>query len=559
MMLNSESKKSFTLVIEVAEVQRPVALDFSNLGLPDELAEALMRAMVAHLGHTSVSTRKQAFRAIKVFGSFLRSHGLDKDVPLPANTILLLREWIQKKKTPLTARVMMNTLIGLLSWLERNIPSVLHPKMTFVVPRIKVVKNHVAERRHLGDEAIQAILKACHAEIVQTEKRLTQGHKLAFGQCEPEEQDLADLIASLLQIGGGRLASFSEVLAIGSPLRKWVEIYGGLRHIASLLYLSPRTLLPFYVALLIQTSGNPESILQIHADCIRPHPLRSDLERVIWRKNRSRSEQKVDHPIGRIWSAASIVRRLSSLNERLRKDSPKHLRDRLFICVAARNVRTLSSCHLHQMLPDFIGQHQLVDFDFRDFRRDGALDHHREGASIEAARIRLNHISSTTTATYTPLADRAEYHDSVIRRFQGELVRRSEGGSAGVEESERAEEVRGGESETVFGFQCKDPLAGIAPNSRKGSLCVQFARCASCPGAIIPLDDPKIVGKLLAAAEALESARSRSLEEGWWPRFDAMYESTRTVLANELLPAVDPVVRVKAGQFKAHHFIPWLE
>ncbi|WP_324009669.1 hypothetical protein, partial [Parvimonas micra] len=32
--------------------------------------------------------------------------------------------------------------------------------------------------------------------------------------------------------------------------------------------------------------------------------------------------------------------------------------------------------------------------------------------------------------------------------------------------------------DTTFGFKCKDPLAGIAPGSIRGSMCVKFFGCS---------------------------------------------------------------------------------
>ncbi len=43
-------------------------------------------------------------------------------------------------------------------------------------------------------------------------------------------------------------------------------------------------------------------------------------------------------------------------------------------------------------------------------------------------------------------------------------------------------------SVSMFGFDCKDPLAGIAPGTHRGELCSHFLGCFTCPNAIISPD-----------------------------------------------------------------------
>ena len=87
---------------------------------------------------------------------------------------------------------------------------------------------------------------------------------------------------------------------------------------------------------------------------------------------------------------------------------------------------------------------------------------------------------------------------------------------------------------------CRDLLGGIANDSEKGKICKQFYGCSTCPGAIVILDDPRIVGKLLKTVEALEEGKFNSLSQGWSLRFKAVYEPTLNILKLEILPKVSP-------------------
>jgi len=103
-------------------------------------------------------------------------------------------------------------------------------------------------------------------------------------------------------------------------------------------------------------------------------------------------------------------------------------------------------------------------------------------------------------------------------------------------------------AETVFGFQCNDPFSGIAPASRPGALCTNFSHCATCPGAVVTLDDPRVVVKLISTFAMLKKTKATSIETGWYPRFQALYEPTLSIIRDELLPKVDAAVLKIADQ-----------
>jgi len=280
-----------------------------------------------------------------------------------------------------------------------------------------------------------------------------------------EETQLAHLILELVALGGGKIPNQKIIGKSKNALARRVTEAGGLRYLNSIIMLAPADLFPFYLAILTQTSGNPMAIRTLTRDCVQPHSFRSDLTLVCWEKPRSGTEQKVDFPIGREWSAASLVSRISRLNENLVPLVERSARNSLFLAYSHHQARVPCFQMFHHLLGDFIARHQLgLDFDFKDLRRAGARAHQKTSGSIFLVKKRLNHKSVRTTARYLDQVEIAETSDQVIFRFQGELARRAlqpDSEAAPREEKERSDKSNG-HIDTIFGFKCKDPIAGIA-------------------------------------------------------------------------------------------------
>jgi hypothetical protein len=348
----------------------------------------------------------------------------------------------------------------------------------------------------------------------------------------------------------------------GNAFARRIEDFGGHRTLTKLLWLSSEAMFPFYLAVLVQTSGNPDAIKELTRSCIVPHPLRSDLERLVWFKQRSSSEQRADFPAGRAWSAPSLVRRLCLLNECLLPwcEQPR-LRDRVFICYNGvhRTTSIPSPSTFQDALINFIARNRLPAFQLKDIRSSGAVEHHLAAGTVNAAKERLNHKSLATTTRYTSLADRRDEHDRVIRHFQGEIVRLSMLTEVEPTMANASFENVAPGADTVFGFRCKDPWSGLAPGSTPGSPCLQFSRCATCPGALIPVDDPVVVARLLATLSALEETRKLAFSAGWSQRYLALYEPTREILISQVLPAVHPAIKEIAMSLNVCQVVPPLE
>lgn len=539
------------------------ALQFDSLPLDTRLVEGFRRAFIAAFSHTSNSSQRASFTCIRKFALYLQEIGAANAVPLPRTVAIGFRDWLATNGLATSsAQSILNSSLIILAYCERNIPHLLSRETRLVVQRF--MPEPPQHRGVVSDDQLKAILRCCHRDIESIEQRLADGQRLIADDAESrEEVEQQKLLRSLLTLGKGALPSQQEILAEGGGLLRRVKAAGGLKSISRRLWICPEDLLPFYVAIIIQTSGNPAAIHTIKRDCVVPHPLRDDLERVVWEKPRSHREQRMEAPVGRPWSAPNLVRRLARLNENLAARCSKKDRESLFIANRAALGRTPgvpAISLLHVLLKEFIDRHELPPFSFSSLRSAGATAHYRVTGRIKDAQKRLNHRAASTTSRYANPASQQDQHDLVIQRFQGLMVQasmtvdRPVGAKAKVQSSSIA-----AGADTVFGFRCRDPLGGIAEGSSAGSLCLQFQKCATCPGALIPLDDVTIVARLFATYNALVEARQNAIEEGWMPRFKALYEPTMRILADEILPAVSDGVRAKALAVAETRPIPKLE
>jgi len=82
----------------------------------------------------------------------------------------------------------------------------------------------------------------------------------------------------------------------------------------------------------------------------------------------------------------------------------------------------------------------------------------------------------------------------------------------------------------MFGFDCKDPFAGVAPGTRPGELCTHFLGCFTCPNAVVT-GDPACLARLLQAREHLRAA-SQHLHPARW---EAVYAPSLRILEEDIL------------------------
>lgn len=535
--------------------------DFSALDVSSEMASAFLRAHAAEYGHTAIETQKQAHRCIRKLILCLQELKIHQRLPLPESIAELFHEWISKTGLrESTAQSHQQTALTILRWCARNVSGIVPPGTCLVAAPF--IREAPVPKRKLEASAIRNVLAACYAEIEITESRLIASRKLmASGDKGGSLHQLfVQTVDDLLRIGKGQIPGQQIINRSGLALAARVARLGGLTQIIKELVVTIEDILPFYLAILIQTAGNPMSIRMIRVDCISEHPLRDDLECLSWHKPRAHREQRVDFPIRKEWSAPNLIRKLTDLTRELRPHAGISERECVFLVRGFRNPKPKvpSVQSLHNYLSQFLRRHNLPEFDFKDLRPASAWAHYRQAGTVDVARRRLNHLDARTTALYTHADYIGSSHHRVIAEFQGQLTKHAS--SVRLPVSGTDENFRSGDAaDTVFGFMCSDPFSGLDGASPIGTRCMNFTRCSTCPGSLVPLDDARIVARLLVAKQAIENARDQAVRLGWTKRYQLLYADTLVIITETILPAVSQAVLSRAQQLMQSTCVPRLE
>lgn len=553
------------LSIRPVEGEHPsTTFDCGALGFHPDVANGINRALVARYGHLAIETQRLVIRSVKQLASALKHEGLVQALPLPPNTFEFAVKWtfsVESQSTK-TSRSLLCLLIQVLTWMRRNTPKLISKHSNFLLPRYQ--RPEKTERASWSEEQTKAALRACYIDIEQTRQRISKAQALMAGEAAtPEDLALSNLVREWDEMSeGGRLtvAKIHKKPGGGGFLKR-LKTAGGADRLKALLYIQCSDVFPFYLATLIQTSGNPQSILALDRACIQDHPIRTDIEVLKWDKHRSGREQIADFPKSKQFSAPNLLRQLMELTTPLLKLAHPRIRSAVFLVKNPRGgVNRISWQQVHNEYASFLEKHSLEKVELRSVRKTGGRLHQRAGKSLATAKKRLNHKDVSTTQIYTSLGDRKEDHDRTILRFQGLMLSETlKQDAPNSKAPKRAKALSSAATQTVFGFSCKDPLSGVAVGSRLGEVCLQFMRCATCPGAIVPLDDIRVVGKLMSASLVLSDTEIRAVREGWTPRFNLLFKPIKTIIDTELLPAASPLIKAKALGFVNKDQFPRLE
>lgn len=513
--------------------------DFEKIGFSKRVAKAFVRAFVALSGANSLESQRANWIQIRRFGNYsFESFG--RPTRLPPECLVGFQAWMLERGLGVQTIGSAHTFaVRVLHWCLRNAPQSIHPKTaTFRLPRtVRKQEPQGPVQAVLDEPLLRKVLAACYTEIDEAEERILDFRKIPLS---PDPSELADLLMYLLRCGDGILASQGQVTSRSGAKFVLTRLrpYGGLRGLYQKFYLTPEDIFPYYLAILIQTSGNPQSLLHANHECIVSVPMRLDLEKVVWDKARAGREQAPDFPKDKEWAAPNIIRRLLRINEELRPFARAKYAESLFLCRNSHgHVAPPSWQTIHNCFREFRARHSIPKFDLRSLRAAGGQLHHQAARSLAAAKQRLQHVNESTTQRYTRLSGIRSVHEKTILRFQGLLISESRRFSQKPTTHSLPDPLWRG-AETVFGFGCKDPLGGVAPGSRKGEACPSFHQCATCPGALIVVDDPASVARLLRSMEHLEQERDRAVREGWSQRFEMLYEGTLAILQRDILPGV---------------------
>jgi hypothetical protein len=529
--------------IDAPRVVRRTIIDFSSLGLPEDVQLALALAFWGHLGARSPRGIKSCWIWVLTFNRFATESGsVGSLADMDRRMLLRYIEWLNAQQRAdggpwaiSTRSAAYSALRQLLRWLERCRPDLVsridYPFTPFPGRGSDRLPRATPTARELRD-----ILRACEADIAAVrEVRASAAAQRAADGDKPGS--LGWLLVEVDRRFGGIVPSSLELQRCGNhPLQLAVRRWGGAKQIEPCLYPRAVSLLPYYLAILIHAAGNPEPIAELGRDCLQDVPLLENRQALVWFKARAGRLQRRSFQRDAPFEPPALVRDLLTWNERLRPLAPPAQRDRLFIFKGLRTVNAMSTITVHHLLGEFCRRHGLTSFSLASIRPSVLSSFYRASGDLLRTRAVANHASIATTARYveTPIV-RQQNHVRIAtlqEAFIDHLVAAPVRSPAPViAASSTSAAVPPGKTVSMFGFDCTDPLAGTAPGTRRGEICTNFMGCFTCPNAVIP-PQPRTMARLLQARDHLRAA-ALTLHPARWQAF---YAPQLRILEEDILP-----------------------
>lgn len=412
--------------------------------------------------------------------------------------------------------------------------------------------------RRLPAAELKVILRACYAEIDGAWDRFEEGRALIKRQTMIATNGRSELQAFLIEAdrtGAGIMPWYDGGIS-GRQLEGVLSRHGGARMMTQYMHLTVDTLVPFFLAIAIQTAANPDSLRNIRRDCLTSHPL--DTHRVIvdWAKPRAgntvRRAQRRTYDRRRQYSVPNLIERVLAMSSPLVERAPANVSDRLFLIRGnrPRGVGVIGNHTLDAGIRRFIARSNqsiaawntahpeqlrspMRAFAPVMFRGSVATEHyHAAGGDILAAQAILNHARVSTTDLYVRGPETQRMFEKTISNLQHRMI-----GWIAMRDESHGPEIGGqiggaaiGPAE-AFSHICINPLAGKAVGSTRGRLCPGFMGCLTCPGLVIPIDSQHLA-RILQVMRKLEAARGRLDAERW----RLIYAPGYRILGEEILP-----------------------
>ena len=425
-------------------------------------------------------------------------------------------------------------------------PSCLVPNRAPPAPTLPLHANH-----------IRTILDQCYYEIDETMHRFELGLQLLASPHPTQDQDpvlhqLVHAIAELTSSGSPSL----EALSARGFHSSTIEEYGTLTVLRSYVAATVDSLTPFYVALLIQTSANPEPFRNILRNCVEPHPLEDNHRIVFWQKPRA------GHQCKRIQGRSFDIRKkraapnlITAIREITRPLAPTiKSKDPVPLFLVRTNVTprkqivsygsfiysVIKFCNRanrrieqwNQQNPDK-PKEPIPKFTLRQLRfSTAAIQYEATGGDIRHVSRILNHRNVSTTISYVDSPRIQRLREKVIASSQTAFVDYVLGDSAVPMPCKHDSELEATPASASVAHICRDPFRppGTSGGSARSRLCPHFHNCMSCPGLTIPLDAPHLA-RLLLFRDTLDAARDRLDPHRWLIFYEELSSSTDDILS----------------------------
>jgi len=535
--------------------------------LPADLRRLLVDAFRAYGAGKRPTTRRTTWGAIRRFARFVADDGMiemagDFDTAALGRYVL----WLKKEGASRAPRgahaVAFDVLRPLLMWCQRNRPGVLARDLEIPWNPFPGRRTHQQPRRRLPPEQIKAILCACYEEIDEIWARFQHGQEISRRPELPPKtlrgQGLDRWIWRISRIEGGLMPDRAALEEHGIRSATLVRFWGGYRTMAQYFHITTDTLVPFFLAIAIQTAANPEPLRHIRRNCLVPHPLDEHRTIVEWTKAKTgarlQKAQRRSFDRRRRYAAPNLIEMMLALTEPIVATAPPGEQDRLFLTRSVnkepvrRSLRSRTEVIEHSVLrrailrftdranrriEDWNAAHPdkprepIASFAPALFRGTVATEHYRaSGGDVLAAQSILNHASAATTETYLKSEETTRFQRQTIARLQDLMIAWVRGPDDRNEPAPVSRETR---ATVPFGHDC---LAPVAPG-RDGTerLCPRFGGCLACPGLVIPVDMEHLA-RILAAIDRFEQARDRLDPRRW----NLLYAPSWRILTQDILP-----------------------
>ncbi len=518
----------------------PTLIDFSRLPVAPTLRRALADAFWNQERVRSEDTMRGYWHSLKTFGRFAKETKAVRDLSdVHSAMISRYMEWLNHQVGPdgtpwhLTTRgAAYSGVKTLLRWLQRCRPGLLG---TIDFPRNVFPLRHTALRRSgLSPQTLRAILKACEQEIAALRTLREEGAQelaAARAACSGKIRTRGEVLLYIEEHNGGVAPPSLSLRGKHNRVRTASDGHGGYRAIEPRLYPRIESIFPYYLAIMIHAAGNPQAIAQLDVDCLQPIPLLEDRELLVWSKGRASKLQRRSFRTTDLFEPPALVREIVQWTQRLRPHVAPAYRNRLFIAKGHMGIRPLGWSFIKKARQHFVERHNLPPFALSAIRPGVLTAFYRLSGDLRQAKEIANHANLSTTVSYVQGPEVESQNQVRVAALQGAFLGHIEGRitASGVEPPADRPVPRG-PAVSMFGFDCKDPLAGIAPGTRTGELCTHYLGCFTCPNAVITTD-PASLARLVQARDHLRSG-SQYIHPARW---DAIYAPQLRILEEDIL------------------------
>lgn len=539
------------------------------------LAAELAFAARHYLADKSDATRRGFQYSIPWWFKFLDEHDPTREAVQSARDIdtELLRgyvAWLGRRQSAVGTRIHhWSAVKQLLAWLRRRRPDLVQRELELPFNPFPRHAVQARPRAALARSELDAVLRACRAEIeaswadFETGRALLAAgrHAMSVAPGRLDLRDLGVLLALLVERYGGFAPQYDRPDpgdTIHWRVCSAVLEHGGLARVSRFLHATADTLVPHAIAIAAQTFANPEALRNLRRDCMVEHVMLEGRWLVTWEKGRAHQVQRRSFLRDRRLSVPNLIDRVLALTAPLVPHAPMAERDKLFLCAgvsSSRRVGLIPPKRLTERVRAFAERHGLRSFDgaplvltLASFRPTGlALAHAALGHDVTKTQVLGNHASADTTMRYVHQPAVRAAQAAGLAQLQGRFVAAVRDGGwaaeAGDEGGADAPPRFDARNATASGFTCSDPLAGIAPGQRKGRLCTAWLGCFTCPNAVIPLE-AETLARLLRMRDALAEARGGMAPDRW----GLLYLPKLEILERDVLPHFPAALHAAASE-----------